>query len=356
MIEWYIRELKPTDRDLFLNFLGLRITGVSVSNHYQWLYRENPHGQALTWLAIDRSTEKIIGCTSLFPRKVWVRSSVTLGCVGGDTFIDPMFRRRGIATELIRTSRKGMAKKGIKFHYGFPNADNFAPHLKAGSIHPGDFQEIRLLLRIEPALRKLKLEQKIPAGLSKFGNKFLSFYIRSRLPRSTCLYENINIVTKFDNRFDNLMETVVPSFNICGIRDSNYLNWRYCKNPLNAYTILSYSERDILYGFAVLQFIGNRYYMFDFFAKTEDKVIESFISALVKFASNKQCELITWGINPTGPYVKNFLRCGFNLQNNPAYGTFHVLLPAARNNLKYLTDLKNWYLTFGDYDIESLAA
>jgi GNAT superfamily N-acetyltransferase len=354
MMEWYIRELKPRDRDSFLDFLGRRITSVSVSNHYQWLYRENPHGQALTWLAINCSTEKIIGCTSLFPRKVWVRGSVTLGCVGGDTFIDPMFRRKGIATELLRASREGMAKNGLKFHYGFPNADNFVPHLKAGSIHPGDFQEIRLLLRIEPAFRKLKLEQKIPVCLSKFGNKFLSFYIKSRLPRS--MDENINIVSKFDNRFDKLIETVIPSFNICGIRDSNYLNWRYCKNPLNDYTILSYCDRDIFHGFAVLQLIGNRYYMFDFFVKTDDKLVESFISALVKFVLSKGCELITWGINPRGPYVKNFLRCGFNLQNNHAYGTFHVLLPNAGNNLEYLTDLKNWYLTFGDYDIESLAA
>lgn len=356
MMEWYTRELKPQDRDSFLSFLGRRITSVSVAGHYQWLYRENPHGEALTWLAILRGSEEIIGCTSIFPRKVWVRDRVTLGCVGGDTFIDPMFRRRGIATELLRVSREGMAKSGIRFHYGFPNAENFVPHLKVGSIHPGDFQEMRILLRIEPVLKKLKLGGKLFAGLSKFGDKILSLYIEARLPKSINWDENIKIISNFDNKFDKLVETVVPSFNICGIRDSNYLNWRYCKNPMKAHTILSYDEKDISHGFAVLQFIGNRYYIFDFFVKTEDKLVENFISALVKFALSKGSELITWGINPTGPYVKNFLRCGFNLQNNLTYRTFHVLPPDDDSDLEYLANLKNWYLTFGDYDIESLPA
>ncbi|PYR28299.1 MAG: hypothetical protein DMF98_03345, partial [Acidobacteria bacterium] len=33
----------------------------------QWLYQENPFGQARTWLAVDTESTEVIGCASVFP-------------------------------------------------------------------------------------------------------------------------------------------------------------------------------------------------------------------------------------------------------------------------------------------------
>ena len=88
-MEWFIKRMEPQELDPYLNFLGHRITYMPVLSHFQWLYQENPHGKAVTWLAIHRKNKKIIGCTSIFPRRIWVKDHITLGSVGGDTLVHP---------------------------------------------------------------------------------------------------------------------------------------------------------------------------------------------------------------------------------------------------------------------------
>jgi GNAT superfamily N-acetyltransferase len=348
-MEWYIRKMESGDENVYLKFMDGLIRTYSFSSHYQWLYKENPHGKALTWLVIHHESGNIIGATSVFPRKVWLRDKITLGCCGGDTFVDPMFQRRGIATELHRVSRDGAAEAGIRFQYGLPNLPNIGAHLKAGSHFPGNFQEMRILLRTEPAINKLNLGRIFPTGLLRFGSRILWLYIKPKLSESIDWDENINNVSEFDNRFDKLMETVTPTFNICSVRDSQYLTWRYFKNPQRVHTILSYEEEGILHGFAVLEFYNDRSYLFDFFVKREDELVENFVSALIRFVISKGSHMLTWCINPTGPYIKNFLHCAFRIKKGTRF-PLEVLVPNDDEDLEYLTKLGNWYLTSGDFD------
>lgn len=342
------------DRDPYLNFLGNHITKVPVSSHYRWLYRENPHGKALTWLAIHRKSNDIIGCTSIFPKKLWVRDNIILGSVGGDTFVDTRFRRKGIAKELHRVSLRKMVEAGIKLQYGFPNQANFGAFLKAGSFHPGNFREMRVILTSQPIIEKLHLGETVSFRLSGLADRILSFFIKSRLSKSRNPETNLKEILKFDARFDRLMEEVIPSFNICGVRDRNALNWRYFKNPLKTHTILSYEEQGDIHGFSILEFCGNRCHLFDFFVRNEDEMIENFICAVIKFAISKNSDLITSLINPVGPYIKNFLRFGFTIGYRSTKTPFHVLVPNEDKDLEYLTNIKNWYLTNGDCDLEAM--
>ena len=44
-MEWYIRKMGAQDQEAYLNFLANRPKKVSISDHYKWLYLENPHGE-----------------------------------------------------------------------------------------------------------------------------------------------------------------------------------------------------------------------------------------------------------------------------------------------------------------------
>jgi GNAT superfamily N-acetyltransferase len=343
--------MESGDENVYLAFIG-RLKSHPFPRRYQWLYKENPHGEALTWLVIHHRNGTIIGATSIFPRRVWLRDGITLGCCGGDTFVDPTFQRRGIATELHRASRPGAAEAGIRFQYGLPNVANAGAHQKAGSYFPGGFQEIRILLRIEPVINKLNLGGILPTGLLRLGSGILWLYIKPKLSKSIDWDKNIKIVSEFDRRFDKLMESVTPAFNICGVRDSGYLNWRYFKNPLRVHTILSYEEQGILQGFAALEFYKDRCYLFDFFIKREDELVEKFISCLIKFVMSKGSHMLTWIANPTGPYIKNFLQFAFRIKKGSNF-PLEVHLPHEDKDLKYLTKLENWYLSYADFDYES---
>jgi hypothetical protein len=104
-----------------------------VQARYDWLYQGNPHGRAMTWLALDPETGDAVGCTSVFPRRVMVEGSTRVGSMGGDCFIEPAVRRRGLATRLHLQSFLDMGGLGVDFMYGPPVPNNLAALLKTGT-------------------------------------------------------------------------------------------------------------------------------------------------------------------------------------------------------------------------------
>src|SRR4051812_13444073 len=79
-----------TMRELFGDAEG------DLARRHAWLYEQNPHGEAVTWIATDNASGEVAGVTSFFPRKLAVGDAVVKGALGGDGFVRPKFRRRGI--------------------------------------------------------------------------------------------------------------------------------------------------------------------------------------------------------------------------------------------------------------------
>src|SRR5579864_3419619 len=55
------------DRDALIRTHQRYLNPLADSRRYDWLYRDSPFGQALTWLAVDGEGE-IVGSAALFPR------------------------------------------------------------------------------------------------------------------------------------------------------------------------------------------------------------------------------------------------------------------------------------------------
>src|SRR5688572_10523544 len=134
-----IRRAEDDDRDALLRLIGKLYSGDSVAR-YEHLYRSNPHGTALTWLAIETATGDAVACTSLFPRRVRVAGVERLGSIGGDCYVEPRVRRQGLAVGLHRASLREMRDGGVHFMYGPPAPNNLAALLKAGSTLVSDYR------------------------------------------------------------------------------------------------------------------------------------------------------------------------------------------------------------------------
>src|SRR5262249_1133052 len=132
MNDLVIRLAGNDDRAQVLKLLA-RMSPDDVAERYRWLYQGNPHGRALTWLALDPDTGEAAGCTSVFPRRVIVDGAERRGSMGGDCFVEPAARRRGLATRLHLQSFADMHTLGVDFMYGPPVPNNLAALVKAGS-------------------------------------------------------------------------------------------------------------------------------------------------------------------------------------------------------------------------------
>ena len=135
---YHIRIAEPRDRGEILGLVrelfgpdGAR--DIDIERRHTWLYDDNPHGQAITWLAIDDETGAVAGCSSFFPRRMALPGRTVRGALGGDCFVHPRLRRRGVGTALHRAARRDMRALGVEVMFGTPLLANRTPLREAGS-------------------------------------------------------------------------------------------------------------------------------------------------------------------------------------------------------------------------------
>jgi hypothetical protein len=127
----------PADQRIILPLLREyfeAIPGIDVETRYRWLYLDNPAGLARTYAAC--AGDRAVGITSLFPRAVRVGQRNAMGAIGGDGYVTPSFRRRGIVTALHREAALGM-DAGLSFMFGPPEPANLRALLHAGAVVTG---------------------------------------------------------------------------------------------------------------------------------------------------------------------------------------------------------------------------
>ena len=110
------------------------IPGIDFDARYKWLYLANPAGLARTYVACIG--DRAVGITSLFPRSVRVGARDATGAIGGDGYVSPAYRRRGIVTSLHRAARRGM-DADLSFMFGPPEPANLRTLLQAGAVLTG---------------------------------------------------------------------------------------------------------------------------------------------------------------------------------------------------------------------------
>src|SRR5436853_7310900 len=89
-----------SDRAEIRSVIEELIPGTDVDRRLAWMYDANPAGRAITWLAIDDATGAVAGATSYFPFAMSIAGEPMRGALGGDGYVRPAFRRRGIASAL----------------------------------------------------------------------------------------------------------------------------------------------------------------------------------------------------------------------------------------------------------------
>lgn len=345
---WHVRPACEDDEESFIRFLGHHISDRNVEKHFKWLYLGNPHGRALTWIAVKNGTDQIVGCTSTFPRIMNIAGADLLASKGGDAYVDPEFRRQGIAQALHAFSVGDMQNLGIACNFGIaPAPANFRAFMRVGALSPGNFDTYRLPLDASWVVDKFRLEW-IRRTAKRLLDPVVRFYVERQGFRRERFRESLRIVDRFDSRVNELFASVSHKFGVCGKRDSEYLNWRFAEHPFKQYTLVECSSRDDLFGYAVLGMVADRCKILDFLCRDDEIGLQLFLKLLSGFARDRGCRSLFLYLNPAGPYVAGFERCGFLRAGREL--PMMILTNGSPDKDEIFNDKERWYLMPGDDD------
>jgi hypothetical protein len=218
-----VREATTDDKPELLALIAEMIPGVDANARWRWMYEDNPGGRAITWLATAPGGE-VAGTTSFFPFRMWLDGAEVRGALGGDGYVRPAFRRKGIGGLLHDASRRGMPTHSIGCMYGAPGAMNVTPLKHGGS------RELGAVARFVRPLRAGPIRLAIPQRLIRRAGNFavrLGARLEPMAPR--------------DSRVDDVWLQARHDLRLAAVRDAKFYQWRFRDAPAQkqaAYVII----------------------------------------------------------------------------------------------------------------------
>ena len=194
-----VREATASDAPEVKALIAEMIPGVDVAARWRWLYETNPGGKALTWIAIEDG--QVAGCTSFFPFRLQLDGEIVRAALGGDGYVRPKFRRRGLGGLLHDASRQAMPAHRIGCMYGAPGAMNLTPLKHGGS------REVGSVARFVRPLRLRGISTAVPS--------------RYRL----------DPMNPGDARIDLVWQQARKELRLASVRDAAFYTWRFLDAP-----------------------------------------------------------------------------------------------------------------------------
>lgn len=285
---------------------------------WRWRFLENPAGDSVIRLCFNNS--ELISQYALSPVKFYVSGQETKSMMSLDTMTDPEFRGKGLFTRLANEAYINSIALGYKFVYGFPNENSYVPFIhRLAWICPGNMMEWST-------------------------DQSRTWYMTHA--------KNLPEVHEFDERFNLLSNRMSKKHKVISKRTSDFLNWRYLKNPRFDYKCFFVEEDTEILGYSILKkyqssdsLMGN---IVDLVALNDRTLIRLLAHARDFFMTENILDVKCW--YPHSEEIERTMWVnGFHLQKMPR--TYFGYRSLTNSPIAQLKDDKNWYLTMGDSDV-----
>lgn len=314
---------------------------------WRWEFNEGPDGKAFIYVAEDGN--KIIGHFADVPKRFSVQGEILLGTLSLDLMVHPHYRRRGIFFELGRYGIQRVRNENGRFMTAYPIRSETIDGLKKIGwrevtqlpvlVYPIRFRSI-----VNRYLHFLPLSFLL-GGVARF------FYLLIFRPKRKKRVEGIQIdeVLRLDEEFDRFWQKARFLSPIIGVRDRNFLMWRYLRHPTRTYTIYRATGKGEMKGYMVLRKVDllnfNSAVIVDLLTLDEE-ALPPLIEKGIEYGRQEQVDLLGMMVPRHHSYYRNLKRWGFL----PSLKTFlFMIYPHFAD--KALLDPKGWYVTWGDADV-----
>lgn len=334
-----------TDRELLIDTLTRYLNPLYDARKFDWLYHENPHGEARAWIATDTSHHAVVGVAAAFPRRMYIDGHEEGGWVLGDFCINEQYRSLGPALQLQRACFEAVDTGLLPFCFDFPSARMVAVYKRLHIDAREDMLRLAKPLRVDRKLMEIVHNHALACSLSAVGNLMLTLRDSSPTPTSAAAISLHH--DKCGEEFSKLDREMSSRRWVAIQRSADYLNWRYLAHPLYTCEILTARHHGALVAYAIFEQTAEDATLVDLFGIENPTVIRSLVETMVVILRKRGVITLSASILASHPWVTLLQQMGFKTRETCpiiVYGSpyFHAKYNAAKG--------LSWFFMSGDRD------
>jgi len=342
------RRLKKDDEEGLSRLFWDVLKNKKDSKYWHWKYYQNPAGEHMMIVALDK--DKIIGVTGTIPEKIKVGSRVLLSSQPVDVVILPEYRDRKTFLKMEEIAREECLRNGVKLNYGFSVKITYHIStllLRFVGICP--IFNMTKILNPTPYLRQKIGAQSIADVFGFLGKQSIKTLNKKKvsIPKELKIEE----VRQFDHRFDDFWYREAKNYELAVIRDSHYLNWRFLENP-TPYKIFCVTQNESIKGFIVLKCSQEEFRrgrILDILVESAQKrIIDLLLTKAINYFLEQEVDVITCWMFEHWPIFQALKKRGFIKRESPHHLIVRSFMDDFSN--EYFQDKSKWYVTMSDSD------
>lgn len=337
-----IRTADPeADRALLTDLLAQNLGAAAVDRRYEWLYLENPNGQARVWVATDDSTGHGLGVAAAFPRALLIGGAIRQGYVLGDFCIDQHYRSLGLALQLQRACLEQLVSASSVLAYDFPSDRMMAIYRRMQIPPVGETTRWAKPLRANRKIGDLVGSSALAGLLAAPVNELLEWKDSGSLSNGGWTVVDHDGICK--EEFTRLAHSVGSRYGSCVERSAQYLNWRYVQHPLVHHELLVARQGPELRGYVVFSHTGEDAKIVDLFGFSDTAMWTALVARVVSLLRDRDVVTLSISALDAAPWASLLKSWGFH----PREGAPVVVYDpgkAAGSTEK----TSSWFLTDGD--------
>ncbi|AFQ46127.1 GNAT family N-acetyltransferase [Desulfosporosinus meridiei] len=336
---------------------------ISDLQFLKWQYEENPAGSAMIRLARDVESGQLAGQYVVIPMNFKAFNELIQGTLSLNTLTRQIYGGQGIFTGLAKAVYQDCAEEGSRFCYGFPNPNSYPGFLK--KLGFTDLGRVPLLLR--PLNTRALVRKKLGPVLAQLAWPFDLFYkVRNTSDDRYVVYP---LSVSDLSGMDAFWAKVQNKYPIIGVRNANYLRWRYFDIPLRDYKVYGVRRQN---SSELLGYIVGRCtevadmssgMIVDFLVDSEHPAAgKCLVNSLLRFFVDNNMDLagsLMLAHTEESRILKSsgFLTCPKSLEPQPfpviyrKLGATNDINREGENGSDPFLQLNQWFLTMGDYDV-----
>lgn len=348
---WEVRDGDEKDLEGILSLRKIVFGEMEIDRldprFWEWEFMEGPDGKALIYVIEDG--DKIIAHFSDLPRRFSVHGEVISGTLSLDLMVHPDYRRKGIFIALGRYAAERVRNEHALFMTAYPIREQTIDGLKKIGwrevvelpvlVYPIRFQGI-----VNRYLHFMPLSFLI-GGAVRF---FYLFFFGWRRKKEV---EGIEIeeVVRLDEDFDHFWQRARSLYPMMGVRNQNFLKWRYLQHPTRTYSVYRARKGKEMVGYIVLRKVDllkfSSAVIVDLLALDEETV-SALANKGIEFSRQEGINLLGFMVPKSHPYYRDLKRMGFL----PSLKTFLFMI-YPQGEEKRLLSADGWYVNWGDADV-----